>query len=221
MYKYIDICSIPNVFTFTVDIRVQAVMWWQRSLAAMLLPLSWGRDWATATTGDLARPACCIDLAWHGLVVRPGPRLYSRVPLVGFGGGLAEAGSPTAVCVGGGRWLGVSVAVPTSSTWWHWAHRHLAATWHGPGLHLLLPRSPPHCYTFMLPICYGLLNRYDIWFPWQKWISFVFGLYVCMYEKSKMFLHSRRIESCANCVLHLDAMIDDLKEIIYKLKILY
>ena len=52
-------------------------------------------------------------------------------------------------------------------------------------------------------------------------ISFVFGLYVCMYEKSKMFLHSRRIESCANCVLLLDAMIDDLKEIIYKLKILY
>ena len=100
LYKYIDICSIPNIFTFTVYISVQAVMWWQRSrsLVAMLLPLSWGRDWATATTGDLARPACCIDLAWHGLVVRPGPRLYSRVPLVGFGGGLAEAGSLTAVC---------------------------------------------------------------------------------------------------------------------------
>ena len=180
MYKYIDICSIPNVFTFTVDIRVQAVMWWQRSLAAMLLPLSWGRDWATATTGDLARPACCIDLAWHGLVVRPGPRLYSRVPLVGFGGGLAEAGSPTAVCVGG-RWLGVSVAVPTSSTWWHWAHRHLAATWHGPGLHLLLPRSPPHCYTLCSQFATGswIDTIYDFHGK-NEYLLYLDYMYVCM-----------------------------------------
>ena len=99
-YISILISALSQMFSHSQYIGVQAVMWWQRSrsLVAMLLPLSWGRDWATATTGDLARPACCIDLAWHGLVVRPGPRLYSRVPLVGFGGGLAEAGSLTAVC---------------------------------------------------------------------------------------------------------------------------
>ena len=128
LYKYIDICSIPNIFTFTVyqcagcDVMTaESGAWWQCCY-----------HWAEAETGPLPPletwPGLPAALIWLGMVWGSGPGrgCTAAYHWLGLVAGWRRLGA-LLQCVGG-RWPGVSVTVPTSSTWWRWARRHLAAT---------------------------------------------------------------------------------------------
>ena len=145
--QYISVCRL-----WCDDSGVGA--WWQCCY-----------HWAEAETGPLPPletwPGLPAALIWLGMVwwSGPGRGCTAAYHWLGLVAGWRRLGA-LLQCVGG-RWPGVSVTVPTSSTWWRWARRHLAAT-----LAWAQPAPAAHMSSTLLNfIC---SNRYDIWFPWQK-----------------------------------------------------
>ena len=160
LYKYIDICSIPNIFTFTVyqcagcDVMTAESEPGGNVVTTELRPrLGHCHHW---------RPGQACLLHWFGLAWFGGPARAEAVQPRTTGWVWWRAGGGwepyCSVLEDGGQGSVSRCPHPRpddagpAATW--------PPPWHGPGLHLL-PTCPPHCSI----LC---SNRYDIWFPWQK-----------------------------------------------------